>query len=85
MDAELGSKLADLVTCAMNEDNANAKGAEDSEVEEDVREIFAAGDFAINGDDEDFFAEARDVLENFAKVGNVHSDSLWERWGRKTI
>jgi len=64
--------LGDLEGGAVDEDDLNAEGAEDGEVEEDIGKIGGADDFSIDGDDEDFVAEARDILEDAAEVRNFH-------------
>ena len=53
----------------MDDDDADVEGAEDGEVEEDVGEVFVGDDASVYGENEGFFAELRDVLEDFAEVG----------------
>ena len=49
--------------------------AQQSDIQENVAEVFARHDRAINADDEDFFAKTRDVLQNAAQVSEFHV--LW--------
>ena len=71
-DSAFGGELGDLESGAVDEDDLDAEGAEDGEVEEDIGKIGGADDFSIDGDDEDFVAEARDILEDAAEVRNFH-------------
>jgi len=43
----------------VDERDADVQRAEDSDVEQDIGEVFVGDDGAVNADDEDFFAEAR--------------------------
>lgn len=57
---------------AVDEDHADAEGAEDGDIEEDVGEVFAHDHGGIDGEDEGTFAEPRDVAEDAAEVGGFH-------------
>ena len=63
------------------EANASAKILEDGDIEEEVGEVLIGHDRAIHGDDEGFFAEARDVLQDAPQVGGFHLGDL-PRGGR---
>ena len=71
-DAALGGELRDLQARAVDEDHLDAQRAQHREIEQEVREIRRRHDLAVDRDYEDFFAEARDVLENAAQVGDFH-------------
>ena len=59
---------ADLVGRAVDEADADAQGAQQGDVEQEVAEVLALDDRAVERDDEEPVAEERDVAENFAKV-----------------
>src|SRR5205823_12833394 len=48
------------------------QGAEDGDVEQDIGEVFVGDDRAVDADDEDLLAKARDVLEDAAQVSRFH-------------
>ena len=76
--AERGGALLDLVARAVDEDDLDVERAQDGEVEQHVGEILRVDDLAVDGDDERALAETGDVLEDAAKVGNVHGE--WRKW-----
>ena len=71
-DALLLAQLADLEGGAVDEDDADAERAEDRDVPEEIGEVVIRDDRTVDGDDERLFPEARDVLEDAAKVGWFH-------------
>ena len=48
----------------VHQHNADVQRAKDRDIEKDVSEILIGNDRAIDADDEDFFAEARNVLQD---------------------
>ncbi len=56
----------------MDEDDADAEGAQHRDIDEDIGKVLVGDDSAIDGDDEDLLPEAGHVLEDAAKVGGFH-------------
>ena len=56
----------------MNEHDADIERAQDRYIQQNVREILVRDDSPIHADDEDFFTELRDVLENSAEISQFH-------------
>ena len=57
---------------AMDDDDADVQRAQDGDVEEEVGKVLVGDNRAVDGEDEHFFAEARDVLEDAPQVGRFH-------------
>jgi hypothetical protein len=57
----------------MDENDANVERAQDGDVEQDVGKIFARDNFAVDADDENLFAKARNVLQDAPQVGQFHN------------
>ena len=72
LDLEFFGQRLDLRRGAVHERDADVQGAEDGDVEQDIGEVFVGDDGAVNADDEDFLAKARDVLEDAAQVSRFH-------------
>lgn len=67
---------------AVDQDDTDAEGAEDGDVEEDVREVLAHDDGGVDGEDERAFAEPRDVAEDAAEVCGFHGIvGIFGSWG----
>ena len=71
-DAARFGELRDLPAGAVHEDHFDAERPQHGDIQQDIREIGRGDDVAIQRDHEDFFAEARDVLEDAAQIGNFH-------------
>ena len=69
---QVGGALFDLVARAVDDDDLDVERAQHGEVEQHVGKILRVDDLAVDGDDERALAEARDVLEDAAEVGNLH-------------
>ena len=72
LDLEFFGQRLDLRRGAVDERDADVQRAEDGDVEQDIGEVFVGDDGAVDADDEDFFAKARDVLEDAAQVSRFH-------------
>jgi hypothetical protein len=65
----------------MDEDDLDAEGAQDRDIEQEVWKIFGSRDLAIDGNHEDALAEERDILKDFAEVGDFHGGgTAFSRW-----
>jgi len=72
LDVPLFAERFDLRGGAVHEHHANVQRAQHGDIEEDVAEIFIGDDGAIDFNNEGFFPELRDVLQNAAQVGQFH-------------
>jgi hypothetical protein len=61
---------------AVDEDDADVERAEDGDIEEKIRKVFAGDNGSVHAEDENFFAELRDVLEDAPEVGQFHFRSF---------
>ena len=71
-DVALFGQGIDLGRRAMDQNYTDVEGAQYSDIQQDVGEIFVGDDAAINADDKYFFTELRDVLKDAAEVGEFH-------------
>lgn len=69
-------ELANLGASAMDQNDADVQGAEDRDIEQEVRKIFLRNDSAIDAQHEDAVPKAGDVLEYAAKVSWFHGRSV---------
>ncbi len=77
-EARLVGQLPHLVADAVDDHDPDAQAAEDGEVEQDIGEIVAGDDRAVDRDDENLIPELGDVGEDAAQVGDIH-ESGWLR------
>lgn len=75
-EAALFGEVLDLVARAVDEDDFDAERAQHREVEQEVWKILGGRDLAVDRDHEDALAEERDILEDFAQVGDFHSSGV---------
>lgn len=71
----LGQRL-DLRRRPVNDDHADAQRTEHGDIEQDVGKIFVGDDRAVDAENEGLFAEARDILQDAAKVSRFHVSFL---------
>jgi hypothetical protein len=71
-DTLLCRERLDLGGRAVDEHHADVQRAQDGDVEQQVGEVFVGDDRAIEREHEDFFAEARNVLQDAPQVGGFH-------------
>lgn len=74
-DAEiflLGGERLDLRRSAVNDDDADVQRTQNSDVEQDVREVFVRDDGAVHREDERLLPESRNVLQDAPQVGRFH-------------
>ena len=64
--AELFGQLFNLLTGAMNDDNLNAQTSQHGDIQQQVVEVIVGDDGAVDGDDKDFVAKLRNVMEDSA-------------------
>src|ERR1700744_2148965 len=76
VDALLLGQGLDLFRRSVDDHDTNVQRPQQSQVEEDVGEIFVSDDTSVECDDKGLFAELRNVLENPAQVGKLHIGTL---------
>ena len=76
LDILLGGQGADLGGGTVDQGDADVERAQHGEVEQDVGKILAGDDPAIHADDENLFAEARYVLQDFPQIGRFHKSGV---------
>src|SRR5262249_7709253 len=64
-------KLADLLAGAMYQDDANAQAAQESDIQEEVAEIIAFDNAAVDRDDKYPVAILRHITKHFPQVGET--------------
>ena len=80
--AEFRRAALDLVARAVDEHDLDVERAQDGDVEQHVGEILRFDDFAVEGDHEGALAEAGNILEDAAEVGDVHG---WQKRGTNLL
>ena len=75
--AGLVGEAPNLKGGAVDQGDTNTQTPQEGNVQQEVAEVLVLHNRPVQGDDEDPVAEARDVVENLAKVGQVEHSSLW--------
>jgi hypothetical protein len=67
----------DLGRSAVHEHHADVERAQDRDVQEDIGEVFVGDNRAIHAQDERFFAELGNILQDAPQIGEFHARSAF--------